>query len=131
MVNARLLGKRASLPALQTRRCDGHPVDPSASDGLIAADGLEALAPEQLAGPGYVFDVRIPIVVMNAVLDERRAGHPKARVVFEPLQQELEIVRLERNIRVKACDDVRAQVLDVFGAGVDALHLRLQAPVAP
>jgi hypothetical protein len=51
------------LPTHHPGRRDGQPVDAAALHGLVSSNGLEALAPEELAGARHMLDVGEPVVV--------------------------------------------------------------------
>src|SRR5215471_17627339 len=72
MMKANLLGKGARLPAPHAGRHYGHQVHAPAFDRSVAADGVEAFAPEKLASTRDMFDARESKIVGALALGKRR-----------------------------------------------------------
>src|SRR3972149_2063994 len=123
MMDAGLFGKRSRLPAFHSCRGHGDPVYASAANGDIAANILEALSPEQLAGSRHMFDIGVAIVVhLRRSLDKGGACNPQIRELTEPGQEEIEVVGGETDVRIEISDDVEGKLRDVLVTGVEGLY---------
>jgi hypothetical protein len=79
MMKRDLLRKRARLPSIHPSRRYRDPVDRSAFDRLISADGVETAAAKKLTRTGNVFElrelVRVGVLVpLNVIFEEGRAS---------------------------------------------------------
>src|SRR6516225_2163567 len=97
MVQANRFRKRSRLPSLHPGGKNCNVIDPASFNGLISANLFKTFAAENLARSGHVLNVHKAIIV-NLVrsLLERRANQAELWVRCELLQQEREIVGVER-----------------------------------
>src|SRR5581483_11421611 len=65
------------------------------------------------------------------LLLEHCTRHPKAGIALELGQNELEIVRIKRQISVKIAHDLITKAIDTLVSGVEGLHLGCEAAVTP
>lgn len=110
-MKAELLSERPRLPSLHASRRDGNEVDSASPDWRVSADIFETLSAKQLAGAGYVFNARKAVVVPFRPLSERRSADSQPWRLRESGQQELKVLRVERDIGIKAGDDIVLEVL--------------------
>src|SRR5215471_19353668 len=68
---------------------------------------------------------------MAAFFDKWRPGNTERRILRELLHQELEIIGLERNVRVEVAHYIELDVVQFAQAGINALHLRGEASIPP
>src|SRR5215510_9460838 len=136
MVIADLFNKRAGLPA--PHPCGGHgdPIDRAALDRDIATDGLEAPATKNLASARYMIEIRpgVGVSVLIWLVDifyEGRAGHTQLCVLRKPSEQELEVVRGERNVCVQIPDQVKPQMFESLVARIEGVRLGGKLSIAP
>ena len=101
-----VLRKRLRPPAGHSSAEDGNHIDPAAFEWLIPSDLLVAGPAKQLAGPGDVIETAESIVVDLSAFIERCPREAKVRIFRESVEQVLEILRDEGDIRVEAPDDV-------------------------
>src|SRR5580704_11493901 len=136
VVVADFFNKGACLPALHP--CSGHgdPVDRASLDRDIAPDSLEALATENLAGAGYMIKIGAVVGISMLirpidVFNERGAGHAQFGVLGEAPEQELEVVRGERDIGIQIADQVEPQMLEPFVTRIEGVGFGGKLSIAP
>ena len=101
------------LPTHHPRCRDGQPVDATALHGLVPANGLKALTPEELAGARHMLDVREPVVVgLPGLFDERYACYAESLVLGEPVHEELHGIGAERQVGVEIPDHIVRRCAD-------------------
>src|SRR5262245_13609260 len=100
MVEAYFFWKGARGPSLHPCAQHRNHVDPSSRQRHVSPDLLETLTAKHLTGPRHVVEAAEAIVVCLATLVERRSRQPQPRIGLELREQELEVVRLERNVSV-------------------------------
>src|SRR5215467_2965062 len=129
MVQANRFRECSRLPSLHPGGKHGNVVDPASLNGLIPADLFKAFAAEYLARSGDVLYIHKAIIV-NLVRSflEWRADQAELRVRRELLQQEREIVGVERHIRIKACHYMKVQLLYAPISRVEGLHFPRKMP---
>src|SRR5439155_9733007 len=103
--------------------------------GLVAADRLEALAPEELERPRHFLNAGEAIVVPGAWLPRLLAlvgaGHAEPRVLGELAQEVFDVVWLERHVRVEIADELVGNMLDPRGPRVERMHLAGEVTLLP
>src|SRR4051812_29767281 len=102
MVEEPLLTKRSRPPALHARARDCDPVDATGLVRDVSADVVEAPAPEELALSGHV-GLTLEAVDFGAIsfFLEDRASDAELGILCEALQEKLEMVPLEGDVRVQ------------------------------
>src|SRR4051794_296186 len=102
MVEEPLLTERPCPPPLHARGGDGDPVDATCLVRDISADVVEAPAPEELALSGHVV-LTLEAVSFGAVAFflEDRASDTELGILCESLQEKLQMVLLEGDVRVQ------------------------------
>src|SRR5437870_5963581 len=126
---------RPRLPAVHPRRQRGQQVHAAIPAGLVAADRLEALAPEELERPRHFLNAGEAIVVPGAWLPRLLAlvgaGHAEPRVLGELAQEVFDVVWLERHVRVEIADELVGNMLDPRGPRVERMHLAGEVTLLP
>ena len=136
VVVADFFNKSAGLPALHPCRGHGDPVDRASLDRDIAPDSLEAPATEHLTSAGHMIEVGalvgVSVVIRPIdIFNEGRAGHAQFGVFGEAREQELEVVRGERDVGVQIADQVEPQMLEPFVASIEGVGLGGKLTIAP
>src|SRR4029079_2912058 len=88
-------------------------------------DVLETAAAKDLALPGHVvlaFEA-VRIRAVAAVLLEDGARNAEAGILRKALQEELQMIGLERDVPVEVADDLVVQALDALVAGIERMDL--------
>ena len=122
MMPADPLGKDPGLPPLRARAEGRDQIDPAGPQAPISSDGLEALAPKQLARALDVLDAE-PIVASPLPLSEGRASHSQPRMLDELAQKERQVVVIERNVGVQVADDLVLQAPHPSVSRVEGIDL--------
>src|SRR5438874_10405451 len=114
MVVTHFFDESTGLPAAHPRGSNRDPVNATALHFKIAADFLETLAAEELAGSGDMFHVGESEVVTSGSLYERRSSYTETPVGRHLGHQKLEIIRLECDIGVQVANDVERPAPQFF-----------------
>src|SRR5262245_49399774 len=109
LVDQQPAGIDASLPAVHAGSEIGEQVHATVAARLVAAERLEALAPEHLKRSRHFLDAREAVVVPWAALPGLLcligARDAELRVLRELAEQILNVVRLELDVGVEVGDD--------------------------
>src|ERR1700678_1059676 len=120
MVQASLLRESAGLPAFHAGADHSDIVDRAAFDRNIASNGLEALAPKNLAGARHMLDAHKTVVVsVVRALAKRGSDQAQRRIGGKLFEQKRKVVRLESDVRIQAGDDLVRQTLHAGLASIE------------
>ena len=89
----------------------------------VPADFLVAIAPEKLAGPGYVLDAGEAVIVLLGLFPEGCPCHSQPRVFCKSVQKKGDVISIEGNIGVQVADDVVIQIPDPVVSRIESMHL--------
>src|SRR5439155_4816235 len=126
---------RPRLPAMHPRRQCGQEVHAALPAGLVAADRLETLAPEQLERSGNLFEAGEAIIVARTLFPgippSIGAGYAEPGVSGALAEEVCDVVWLEGHIRVAVPDEHIGQVTDAGGASIERMHLAGEVTLLP
>src|ERR1700761_5819920 len=133
MMEEGLLPKGARRPAHHARCGYSHPVDPAGLVGTISANFLKAFAPKYLALPGDMIAAfkAVRAGVISSLFLECRTGNTQTRILPDFIEQKLEMIRIERDVRIQIADHVILQILHALQAGIERVHLGGKMPFLP
>src|SRR5579871_50228 len=119
-----LFTKRAGLPAPHAGTRYGNPVHPSGFVRNVSRDIVKTMLSKQLATSRNM-GVPLKAIGPRAVpfLLKYRPRNSERRISRKLLQQELNVIILERNICVQIADDFVFQITNSCIAGVESVNL--------
>src|SRR5215475_14110996 len=118
MVNKDAFAKAYGFPGIHSCHSYGNPVHSTVSRGRIAADLFQALTPENLALTSNI--LRTMAFLYTSPFNIPGTGNSDHRVRCDFVQEKLEKIGLERNIRIDICDQVVRQALYRLPGRVEA-----------
>ena len=111
VMSVELLLVALCLPASHPGHGHGSPIFSSRLERQVTVNVLKARAPEHLAATGNMGLVDEPVIVLlPSALHEKSPNNPKLRISSQSLQQELDIVGLERDVGVQICNDIERYI---------------------
>src|ERR1700691_5901727 len=111
-MNAHFVSERPRLPAFHPRTDNRNVVNRTALHRDVSADGFKTLTAKHLACAGNMFDTHKSIVVrLTGELLKWRSRKPEHRVSRQFQKQELEVIRIERDVGIQAHDHLIVKIL--------------------